>query len=287
MPGMQGIEHYENFPVASWLCPPALRAPILAIYHFARTADDLADEGDASAEQRLHDLQAFRAELDACALNPATEGASARPLGEDAPQGRWPEVFGPLARAIHGHQLPVQCLHQLLDAFEQDVRYTAQQHRYADRGELLAYCERSANPIGRLLLHLNGVTDEVALQQSDAICSALQLINFWQDRSQDMARGRDYLPIGNEVRTELAFANMLMHRGMPLVHKLPGRMGWELRLVVQGGLRILEKLQHLSDAALANPTTQPRPKLSKWDVPLLLWRAVRMSKPLTPIIGAT
>lgn len=296
-PCMQGIEHYENFPVASWLCPPELRPPILAIYLFARTADDIADEGDTLADQRLQDLQAFRADLEACAwqanarktdaFSPNTQGAADHRLDESAHVGRWPEVFGPLAHAIRTHQLPVPCLHQLLDAFEQDVRYTAKQQRYANRGELLAYCERSANPIGRLLLHLNGVTDEVALQQSDAICSALQLINFWQDRSQDMARGRDYLPVGNDVRTELAFANMLMHRGMPLVHKLPGRMGWELRLVVQGGLRILEKLQHLSDAELIDPASQPRPKLSKWEVPLLLWRAARMSQPLTPIISAT
>jgi squalene synthase HpnC len=274
---MQGIEHYENFPVASWLCPPALRPPILAIYHFARTGDDLADEGDVSASRRLQDLAAYRTELVACA-----QSAQSHHLESEAPAGRWPQVFGPLARAIDSHELPVHLLHQLLDAFEQDVRYTDEQHRYADRGELLAYCERSANPIGRLLLHLYGVTDEVALQQSDAVCSALQLINFWQDRSQDMARGRDYLPLGNDVRTELAFANMLMHRGMPLAHQLPGRLGWELRLVVQGGLRILEKLQQLSDDALAHPLTQRRPKLSKVEVPLLLWRAVLMRMRPTP-----
>lgn len=257
---MQGIEHYENFPVASWLCPPRLRAPILAIYRFARTADDLADEGEASAEERLHALRAYRAALDTC-----------------DPAGPWPEVFGPLAQAIRDHALPIAPLLDLLDAFEQDVRYTAMQRRYADRTELLDYCARSANPIGRLLLHLYAVSDPTALQQSDAICSALQLINFWQDRSQDLARGRDYLPLGSDMRTELAFAHVLMHRGLPLVHAVPGRMGWELRFVVQGGLRILERLQGLSDAELAQPHTQPRPRLRRADAGLLLWRALRMS----------
>ena len=196
-------------------------------------------------------------------------------------------VVDGLAKAIQDHQLPLALLHQLLDAFEQDVVYTERQQRYLDRGDLLAYCERSANPIGRLLLHLHGVSDDVTLQQSDAICSALQLINFWQDRSQDMARGRDYLPVGNDVRTELAFAHMLMHRGMPLVHRLPGRFGWELRLVVQGGLRILEKLHALSDADLADPLTQPRPKLRALDWPVIAWRALRMTPRPAPIIAAT
>lgn len=263
---MQGIEHYENFPVASWLCPPRLRPPILAIYRFARTADDLADEGDATAPQRLQDLQAFRRELQACAQQAACVY-------------RWPEVFEPLAPLMQAHALPLPLLMDLLDAFEQDVRYTAAQTRYADRAELLAYCARSANPIGRLLLHLYQVQSETALQQSDAICSALQLINFWQDRSQDMARGRNYLPLHSDMRTELAYAHTLMNQGLPLVHVLPGRMGWELRLVVQGGLRILERLIRLSDAQLNDPLTQPRPKLSRLDAPVLLWRAWAMSWP--------
>ena len=260
---MQGIDHYENFPVASWLCPPRLRAPILAIYHFARTADDLADEGEASAEQRLADLAQFRADLLACAQ-------------DQAASARWPEVFAPLGQALRAHGLPVAALMALLDAFEQDVVYTAQARRYLNRPALLAYCERSANPVGRLLLHLQGVTDQAALAYSDAICTALQLINFWQDRAQDLARGRDYLPLGHDVRTELAFAEMLMHRGAPLVHRLPGRGGWELRLVVQGGLRILHHLHGLSDAQLAQAEQQPRPRLGKADVAVMLWRALWM-----------
>ena len=262
---MQGIDHYENFPVASWLCPPKWRPPIVAIYRFARTADDLADEGDASPEQRLADLQAFRTEL----LNWRDGAAS---------MGRWPEVFEPLSMALSQYQLPLGLLTDLLDAFEQDVRDTASQRRYADRVELLAYCAKSANPIGRLLLHLYQVQEDEALQHSDAICSALQLINFWQDRSQDVSRGRDYLPLNSNIRSELAFARMLMHRGAPLVHRLPGRIGWELRLVVQGGLRILERLEKLSDTELSHAHSQPRPKLGRSDAVVLLWRAVCMTK---------
>jgi phytoene/squalene synthetase len=260
---MQGIDHYENFPVASWLCPPRLRAPILAIYRYARTADDLADEGDAPPEQRLADLAQLRTDLLACAQSRACSA-------------RWPEVFGPLEQAVQAHGLPLSPLMALLEAFEQDVVYTAEARRYLDRPALLAYCERSANPIGRLLLHLHDVRDQASLAHSDAICTALQLINFWQDRAQDLARGRDYLPLGHDLRTELAFAEMLMHRGAPLVHRLPGRSGWELRLVVQGGLRILHHLQGLTDAQLAQAHSQPRPRLRKADVAVMLWRALWM-----------
>ena len=159
--------HYENFPVASWLCPAHLRAPIAAIYWFARTADDLADEGNADAATRLAQLAAYRAALDQAAGPGAAVAAQA-----------WPQVFGPLAQAVAQHALPLAPLHDLLSAFEQDVQRTASGALYADRAELLDYCRRSANPVGRLLLHLYGVHDATALAQSDAICTALQLINF-------------------------------------------------------------------------------------------------------------
>ena len=158
------IDHYENFPVASVLCPPALRPAVVAIYRFARTADDIADEGDAPAARRLADLAAYRADLQAA--------LAGRPAGP-----RWPAVFGPSRRESTQLRLPGPLLHDLLDAFEQDVHNP----RYADRDALLDYCRRSANPIGRLLLHLYGIDDAAALQRCDAICSALQLINFWQD----------------------------------------------------------------------------------------------------------
>ena len=277
---MQPIDHYENFPVASWLCPPHLRGAIAAIYHFARTADDLADEGDASAAQRLADLARYRADLLAIASG-------------QSHSGQWPQVFEPLRRLLQDFHLPVPMLTDLLDAFAQDVRYTAEQRRYRDDAELLDYCTRSANPVGRLLLHLYSVKDALSLAQSDQICSALQLINFWQDVSTDVARGRWYpsqqamaqyqvrdidLQPGsqseNARRMMAAYvqsARALMQAGAPLARRIPGRAGWELRLVVQGGLRILDKIEALDFA-----TWRTRPKLTAWDVPVMLWRALWM-----------
>ena len=276
------VEHYENFPVASLLCPPALRPPITAIYGFARTADDLADEGNAAPAQRLADLAAFRADLMAVARS-------------DRPSARWTSVFVGLGEAILRFHLPTSLLADLLSAFEQDVV----KNRYADRSDLLDYCRRSANPVGRLLLHLYRVTDADSLRQSDAICTALQLTNFWQDLGQDIRRGRLYLPEadcaahavslhgvlsgddGPAVRAliadAVAWARALMLEGAPLVHAIGGRAGWELRLVVQGGLRILDKIEAIDFATL-----QTRPTLRWYDVPVLVWRAVwmRSAQPL-------
>ena len=268
------IEHYENFPVASWLCPPQFRAPVAAIYWFARIADDLADEGAMPAPRRLELLTAYRADLHAC--------AQGRPLS-----GQWLAVFSALGPVINQHALPLPLLDALLDAFEQDVRNP----HYADRAQLLDYCARSANPIGRLLLHLYQVNDPTSLAQSDAICSALQLINFWQDLSVDLPRGRLYVPIDDLqqhdltaaqlfnrqdsasaralVRSLSQWAALLMAQGAPLARRIPGRAGWELRLVVQGGLRILEKIAQMDHASL-----QSRPALRRHDAPLLLWRAL-------------
>ena len=274
------ITHYENFPVASLLCPPHLRAPIAAIYAFARTADDLADEGDASTAQRLADLATYRADLHAIAAG-------------TAPSARWASVFVPLAPVLRQTQLPVPLLDDLLSAFAQDVRKTAAAAGYADRAELLDYCRRSANPVGRLLLHLYGVEGAEALAQSDAICTALQLANFWQDLSEDLPRGRFYLPEADcaahgvqradllrlhstPATTELiaasaGWARASMQKGAPLVHRLPGRAGWELRLVVQGGLRILDKVDALQGGSL-----HTRPKLRGWDWCVMLGRALAM-----------
>ena len=134
------VDHYENFPVASVLCPPPLRPAIRAIYHFARTADDIADEGERQRRQRLADLAAYRRALDAACAG-------------RRPRARWRGVFEPLALRMREFALPPQPLHDLLDAFEQDVRNPP----YADRATLLDYCRRSANPVGRLLLHLYGI----------------------------------------------------------------------------------------------------------------------------------
>lgn len=256
---MQSVNHYENFPVASLLCPPALRPPIVAIYHFARTADDIADEGDASPDERLAALAQLRQDLHLSLEDPHYLSL------------QWPEILINLRQQILTFKLPVALLFDLLDAFKQDVEFTRDARPYADRAELLDYCRRSANPIGRLLLHLYGVKDAQSLQQSDAICSALQLINFWQDLSVDLPRGRHYLPVGADLAEEVAFARGLMNQGAPLVHALPGRGGWELRLVVQGGLRILDKIETTN-------TWRERPRLHTHDYLRMLWRAARMTQ---------
>jgi squalene synthase HpnC len=270
------IDHYENFPVASWLCPPALRPSVAAIYHFARTADDIADEGNASAAERLALLGEYGQALQSAAAGLGT-------------QGRWVDVFTPLAAAITRHSLPLGPFTDLLSAFAQDTGNPL----YPDRAALLDYCARSANPVGRLLLHLAGVREHEALSQSDAVCTALQLINFWQDLSIDLPRGRRYVTTADAarfgldagqlragadsdasralVRSLIAWARDTMLMGAPLVHRLPGRMGWELRLVVQGGLRVLDKIEAASCNALSR-----RPTLSKADLALLAWRALRM-----------
>jgi squalene synthase HpnC len=280
------IAHYENFPVASVLCPPRLRPPIAAIYHFARAADDIADEGNAPARQRLDELALMHADLVAVAAG-------------QPHSGRWPQVFGPLGSMIRAFDLPVPLLADLLDAFRQDVIKTRDQAGYANRAELLDYCRRSANPVGRLLLHLYGVRDAISLQMSDAICTALQLINFWQDLSIDIPRGRYYLTAQDcaahgvttdelkalrqtpgatrLIAEQTRIATHMMQEGAGLVHRIPGRAGWELRLVVQGGLRILEKIGRLEFATL-----QKRPTLGPRDVPVLIWRALWMRSAASP-----
>ena len=274
------VDHYENFPVASWLCPPHLRPAIAAIYWFARTADDLADEGDATAARRLQDLADYQNDLNAIARG-------------QPHSARWPQVFDPLSQVLHDFALPVTLLSQLLNAFEQDVRFTAAGRRYRDDAELIDYCTRSANPVGRLLLHLYGIHDAESLAQSDQICTALQLINFWQDISRDVPRARWYTTVQamqslgvhdddlqadshSENATQLiaAYASNAragMLKGAPLACRIPGRAGWELRLVVQGGLRILDKIESMHFATLTR-----RPSLHWWDFPVMVWRAMWM-----------
>ena len=277
---VQGVDHYENFPVASWLCPPRLRPPVAAIYGFARTADDIADEGTDPAPRRLSDLAAYRDDLDAC--------FAGRP-----DSGRWPGVFIPLRGALRDFKLPQRPLADLLSAFEQDVRKSAAGAGYANRAELLDYCRRSANPVGRLLLHLYGIDDSATQERSDAVCTALQLINFWQDVGLDVVRGRYYLPADDLQRHGLDparpsswpghrespaliaefshWARGLMESGAPIVHQVPGRAGWELRLVVQGGLRTLDRIGEMGFNTFA-----ARPALGLGDLPVMLWRSLRM-----------
>ncbi|MBI3284941.1 MAG: squalene synthase HpnC [Burkholderiales bacterium] len=267
------VDHYENFPVASVLLPPRLRPAVVAIYHFARTADDLADEGDATKEQRLLALTEYEHELDRIENGSRAEN----------------RLFEELAEVIQQYRLPLQAFRDLLSAFKQDVAI----NRYADFETLLDYCARSANPVGTLMLHLYGAATPDNLDASAAICSALQLINFWQDVAIDWKKKRIYLPQEDLARfnigeAQLAAANAdaawqtmmrfqtgrarsMLLRGSPLAKRLPGRMGWELRLVIQGGMRILEKI----DMAGGNVFSE-RPRLHKNDWPLLFWRAIRM-----------
>lgn len=273
------VDHYENFPVASVLCPPRFRAAITAIYGFARTADDIADEGNAPPQTRVAELEQFLADLEA-----TSQGRDPRP--------RWRDIFLPLRTAMEKHALPVQPFRDLIDAFVQDSGNPV----YADRSHLLDYCRRSANPIGRLLLHLYRIEDERSLSQSDSICSALQLINFWQDLSVDLPRGRCYLPLDDLKDYSLSidqltapseaaakasqdlvadlcgWARDMMLAGASLAYRVPGRAGWELRLVVQGGLRILDKITAIQHRTLTN-----RPTLAPLDLPVMAWRAITKS----------
>ena len=267
------VDHYENFPVASLLLPKRLRRPIEAIYRFARSADDIADEGDATPEERLAGLAEYAAGLDRIGRGEPVAGP----------------VFAPLAREIAEWQLPLQLFRDLLDAFAQDVV----KKRYATYPELLDYCRRSANPVGRLLLHLVGRATPDNLQRSDAICSALQMANFWQDIAIDWRKDRVYLPQEDLERFGVAEARIaaaecddrwraliafevertrrLMLSGAPLVHELPGRMGWEIRFTVQGGLAILDRV-----AAANGDVFRHRPTLGAFDWVRLAGRALMM-----------
>jgi squalene synthase HpnC len=272
--------HYENFPVASFLLPRRLRQAVLNIYRFARSADDIADEGDASNAERLQALQTYRDALHVCATPPTERTVTLHPTLD--------AIFTPLGQTIVDHQLPLQPFEDLLSAFEQDIV----QKRYVDQTALDHYCARSANPVGRLMLHLYGAIAQDTLEQSDAICTALQRLNFLQDVAIDWQKSRIYLPQQELSRfgvTEETIANRqtsaawkalmqeqvtacraLLHFGQPLGRRLPGRIGLELRLIVQGGLRILEKLEHIEFDVFRH-----RPTLGAYDWALMLTRALR------------
>lgn len=263
--------HYENFPVASRLLPKRLRRPISVIYTFARTADDFADEGNLSSTQRHQKLDDYSSKLTAIA-----EGESI-----DDP------VFIALTDVIKSHALPLSLFQDLLTAFKMDVDKT----RFAGFTEVLNYCRYSANPVGRLLLYLHGAATPENLSQSDSICSALQLINFYQDLSQDYhEHGRIYLPQDEmqqfgvtddhiqQARSDEAMqklvnfqfqrvASMLQH-GYPLGNALKGRFGFELRMIIQGGACVLDKLQNHEGHVFR------RPRLNKRDAMQIAIRAL-------------
>lgn len=265
------VDHYENFPVASFLLPARLREPVAAIYWFARSADDIADEGDVPDAERLRGLDRFRGELDAIEARRPTDDP----------------LFLRLRPAIEAHALPLRLFRDLLDAFSQDVV----KKRYGDFADVMDYCRRSADPVGRLLLHLFNAATPQNLQRSDAICSSLQLINFWQDVAIDWRKGRVYLPQDelarfgiketqiDQGRWDAAWAAMMdfqidraramMAAGSTLAHELPGRVGFELRMIVASGFRMLDKLRRVRGDVFRR-----RPVLVATDWPRILLHAV-------------
>jgi len=270
------VDHYENFPVASWLMPAALRPAVQAVYAFARSADDFADAGTATPGERLTRLAAYEQGLVAIA-------AGHPPLDP---------VLARLAGVVATRQLPLGPFHDLLSAFRQDVLVT----RYPDRAAVLDYCRRSANPVGRIMLALWRQEAPDLLAASDAICTALQLVNFLQDVAVDAAIPRLYLPLDALARCgvapeqvlalrpgrrtampsalrqlileECAWTRQLMLSGAWLPGHLGGRIGLELGLVVAGGLRILERIEAVDGDVAAR-----RPALRLGDWPRLAWRA--------------
>lgn len=264
-------QHYENFPVASFLVPPAMRPFVVAIYQFARHADDVADEGDADAETRLSQLTQLRADVEALFRDQPVDAPTVRMLAllRDA--------------AIPG--IDAKPFLELLSAFSQDVRI----HRYESYAALEDYCRRSANPVGRLMLALANVRDATSIASSDRICTSLQLINFWQDAAIDASRERIYVPQEDFakfnvsehgfpqhpkhqplMRFQCERARNLMLAGTPLLATLRGRLRLEIALTMAGGLRILEKIE------MSEFDVRVRPKLRWYDSPRLLFFALRL-----------
>ncbi len=268
-------QHYENFPVASIVLPKHLREPIALIYTFARQADDFADEGLHKPAWRLAKLQGFKDELDLIQNNGRTKSP----------------FFAELGKIIHQHELPLAPFYDLLDAFSQDVTKA----RYANFFELLDYCRRSANPIGALLLHLFGKATPENLIYSNKICTALQLINFYQDVAIDFEnefhKSRIYL-CQDEMKqfgvTEaliasrhvnkrweefmlfnLERAEAMLLEGKPLGNVLPGRIGLEMRMIINGGERVIYKLKNVRGDIYKH-----RPTLQAWDWPVILLKAL-------------
>ena len=272
--------HYENFPVASILLPTHLREPIALIYSFARQADDFADEGDLSIEERIASLNSFRDELDLLQayIKPQTA------------------FFSALGIMIKSRKLPFAPFYDLLDAFSQDVTKI----RYENYTEVLDYCSRSANPIGRLLLHLYEAATPQNIALSDNICTALQIINFLQDVAIDFRKNdgkqRIYMcqdellkfgitewqiaafvnasePIDQRwqqfMRFNLDRVNAMLNNGKPLGHILKGRIGFEMRMIIAGGERIIAKIRHVNGDIFRH-----RPVLNYWDWLLILCKAL-------------
>ena len=272
--------HYENFPVASLLLPKRMRPHVAAVYAFARAADDFADEGQWSVQQRHAFLDEWLRRLHHAAST-GEPGPPPRP-GEPA---NTREIFLALGASIHLLALPVSLFEDLVSAFRQDIQTT----RYASWSDLLDYCRRSANPVGRLVLRIAGYGDPSLDAASDAVCTALQLTNFWQDVRADFSRGRIYLPTAERAahgaidealrggrlsdpwRHALASATertrALFVAGRPVCDGVAGRLRYELRATWLGGMRILDHLEQSGfDPLLV------RPRLGVADAPWFIWR---------------
>jgi phytoene synthase len=271
--------HYENFPVASRLLPGFMRPHVAAVYAFARVADDIADEGSDSPAIRRSRLRAWQHRLHAAVASPDT--------GNGAPS-RDDQIFIALGHSIRSLELPVSLFDDLLSAFGQDTTTT----RYASWSELLDYCRRSANPVGRLVLRIAGVRDEAMDRSSDALCTALQLTNFWQDFGRDWRAGRLYVPRevldstgaseadleaghftsawAEAIDRSVAFTRSRFTEGRAVCDGVRGRLRLELRVTWLGGSRILDRV----GAARTN-LLHHRPSLSSGDFASLVWRAMR------------
>ena len=265
--------HYENFPVASWLLPPDMRPHVAALYAFARTADDVADEGNQPAHERLRWLDDWEKRLHAC--------ASIEEWPADDP------IFLALGATIRERRLPVQLFADLLSAFRQDITTP----RYQTWTAVLDYCRRSANPVGRLVLRIAGYDDPRLDRSSDALCTALQLTNFWQDIGRDWQKGRLYVPLEDveachATVQDLADSRMsepwqcalrgvadrtreLFRSGRDVCDGVQGRLRYELRFTWLGGMRILQRVE----AADFN-VFSARPTLTSRDAPALVWQAL-------------
>jgi squalene synthase HpnC len=267
--------HYENFPVASRLLPPPMRRHVAAVYAFARVADDIADEGAAPPAERLTQLDAWQRRLHA---------AVAVEWSADTPTEHEDLIVVALAHSIRSLDLPIALFDDLLSAFAQDTMTT----RYGSWDEVLDYCRRSANPVGRLVLRVCGYAGKEVESASDAVCTALQLTNFWQDLEIDWAKGRLYVPASiwqtagaresdldagamtlawrQAVGDAASRTRALFERGRPVCDAVDGRLRFELRATWLGGTRILDKLEAANFDVRAH-----RPKLSGRDVPAILW----------------
>ena len=273
--------HYENFPVASWLVPGGMRRHIAAVYAFARTADDFADEGTRAADERIRLLDDWRHRLHAC----VTESDGRLAVKGLDPHDRLFLALGATIRTCH---LPVALFDDLLDAFRQDITTT----RYATWDDVLDYCRRSANPVGRIVLRIAGHDSESLDRSSDALCTALQLTNFWQDLERDWRKGRLYVPM-DEIEQRGARTEDLDDRRMTDAWRLAlravagrtrglfadgrhvcgavgGRLGYELRMTWLGGMRILDRLESSNCDVFAE-----RPTLAFRDGAPLFWRALK------------